>query len=92
MGRSTQEAEPPSRQIRFTVGRDTLGHWVVCDRKGLVGGLFTDKSSAVHFAMVESGRTPGAVFCAPDDAIQSLGPTFEIGRPPIQKTVFHRHF
>ncbi|MFI0847073.1 hypothetical protein [Mesorhizobium sp. IMUNJ 23232] len=74
---AVQKSEPPSRNSRFLVGRDAQGCWVVRDRKGLVGGLFTDRAAAVHFAMVESDRVPGAVSCAPDDAIVSLGPVFD---------------
>jgi hypothetical protein len=67
-----RKSEPPSPRSRFLVGRDAQGCWVVRDRKGLVGGLFADREAAVHFAMVESDRVPGAVSCAPDDAIISL--------------------
>jgi hypothetical protein len=75
--------EPPSRPHsgRFTVGRDAEGNWIVQDRMGLVGGLFADRESAVHFALVESDRVPGAVCCAPDDQIMRMGAIFE----PIQR-------
>lgn len=52
---------------RFLVGRDLDGCWVVCDRMRLVGGLFADKDSAVHFAVSQSEHQPGAVWCANDD-------------------------
>ena len=52
---------------RFFVGRTMDGNWIVCDRKRLVGGLFADKDSAVHFALAESEHLPGAVWCANDD-------------------------
>jgi hypothetical protein len=55
--------------IRFTVGRDDDGRWVVVDRDGLVGGLFRDRAAAVHFAMFESSHEPGAVCCVPDGVI-----------------------
>ncbi|WP_442582268.1 hypothetical protein ACSBOB_10115 [Mesorhizobium sp. ASY16-5R] len=72
-----RKSEPPSLRSRFLVGRDAQGCWVVRDRKGLVGGLFTDREAAVHFAMVESDRVPGAVSCAPDDTIVDFGPAFD---------------
>jgi hypothetical protein len=49
----------------------------VRDRKGLVGGLFTDRAAAIHFALGESNHVPGDVACAPEHMIVSLGPTFE---------------
>ncbi len=66
---------PSSSRSRFMVGRDANGRWVVRDRNGLVGGLFADRASAVHFALEESDRVPGAVCCAPDDAVISAGAT-----------------
>lgn len=77
MGKAMSKVEPPSRGVRFMVGRDVGGRWVVSDRDGLVGGLFTDRASAVHFAMFESDRTPGAVCCVPEDVTLSLRPIFE---------------
>ena len=72
MGNAVQISEPPSHDSRFIVGRDTQGRWVVGDQKGLVGGLVTDRDSAIHFAIFESDHVPGAVCCAPDDAIVTL--------------------
>ncbi|MEB2847407.1 hypothetical protein [Endobacterium cereale] len=57
--------------VRFTVGRDENGCWIVDDREGLVGGIFRDRASAVHFAMFESDHQPGAVCCVPDGMIVS---------------------
>ncbi|RWX77067.1 hypothetical protein EPK99_15525 [Neorhizobium lilium] len=74
MGRAVFNAEANARGIRFTVGRDAQGRWVVSDRDGLVGGLFTDRAAAVHFAMFESDHEPGAVCCVPDMVTFSLGP------------------
>ncbi len=51
---------------RFLVGRNMDGCWIVCDRKRLIGGLFADKQSAVHFAIAQSDHLPGAVWCADD--------------------------
>ncbi|WP_117190989.1 hypothetical protein [Rhizobium terrae] len=71
------KSEPQQRGVRFTVGRDANGRWIVSDRDGLVGGLFTDRAAAVHFAMFESDHTPGAVCCVPETETLSLGPAFE---------------
>lgn len=67
------DREPPATGIRFTVGRDARGRWVVNDTEGKVGGLFTDRASAVHFAMFESDHTPGAVWCLPEHVTLKLG-------------------
>ena len=62
----TNESEPPSPQNIFLVGRDSRGHWVVQDQRGLCGGLFVDRSRAVRFAMEENGRRPQAIVMVPD--------------------------
>jgi hypothetical protein len=52
---------------------------VVCDRKGLVGGLFAGREAAVHFAVFESDHVPGAVCCAPENAVVTLAGLYETG-------------
>ena len=79
MGTAAQQAYPPSMKGRFIVGHDAYGHWVVCDRQGMTGGLFTDRVSAMHFAVTESDHAPDAVSVAPDDAVLSLWPNADIG-------------
>ena len=73
MDRTSFEPEIHPHGIRFTVGRDAAGRWVVSDRKGLVGGIFTNRAAAVHFAMFESAHIPGAVCCVPDTVTLPLG-------------------
>ena len=68
---------PSLLRSRFIVGRDANGRWVVRDRQGLIGGLFAGRASAVQFALEESDRIPGAVCCAPDDAVISASTAFE---------------
>ena len=77
MNKAMLKSEPPSRGVRFMVGRDAGGRWIVSDREGRVGGLFTDRASAVHFAMFESDHVPGAVCCVPDDVTLNLNSAFE---------------
>ncbi|MGF6173684.1 hypothetical protein [Ensifer sp. 4252] len=60
-------------RARFVVGRDSHGWWVVSDRKGLVGGLFTNEAAAIHFAVEASDRHPEEVCRAPDSAAIDLG-------------------
>ena len=87
MGIAVQQPLQSSQNGRFTIGRDADGHWIVCDRKGLVGGLFKDRASAVHFALEESDRIPGAVCCAPESTILRIGAVFEAGTPSVQQSL-----
>lgn len=77
MGRASQVLATSAADCRFTVGRDGRGRWIVRDARGLIGGIFTDQASAVHFALFESDYTPGAVWCAPPDMPISLGTGFD---------------
>ena len=90
MGKAAQESCDPSQCSRFTVGHDAHGQWVVFDRMGLVGGLFKDRASAVHFALTESDRVPGDVCCVPDseilDADMIFGP-----KPPMRLSQMPGH-
>ena len=76
--------------VRFTVGRDENGCWIVDDRDGLVGGMFRDRASAVHFAIFESDHQPGAVCCVPDGVIVSgVEPVAEsVARASLQRSSF----
>jgi hypothetical protein len=67
MGYSLRDHDNSNLCCRFLVGRNLDGCWIVCDRMRLVGGLFADKDSAVHFAVAQSEHQPGAVWCANDD-------------------------
>lgn len=44
---------------RFFVGVDAHGRWIVRDDRGLVGGMFADRESALRFASLE-GDVDGA--------------------------------
>ena len=63
------KGEPPSSRCwtpsLFLVGKDSRGHWVVQDQRGLRGGLFVDRAEAVKFAMFENGNRPQAVVMVP---------------------------
>ena len=63
-------SEPPSPEGSapaniFLVGRDSRGHWVVQDERGLCGGLFVDRNKAIRFAMDETGKRPQAIKLVP---------------------------
>ena len=62
------QSEPPSTQPAqniFLVGRDSHGHWVVQDERGLCGGLFVDRNEAIRYAMDETGKQPQAIRLVP---------------------------
>src|SRR5262249_31992181 len=52
---------PCSRSLQFQIGKDSRGNWVVQDDQGVCGGLFTDRTQALRFAMLENGNRPQAV-------------------------------
>jgi len=64
-----KQSEPPSPDGEtpntFLVGRDSRGHWVVQDERGLCGGLFVDRDKAIRFAMDETGKRPQAIRLVP---------------------------
>jgi hypothetical protein len=65
-----KQSEPPSSEHSapaniFLVGRDSRGHWVVQDERGLCGGLFVDRNKAIRFAMDETGKRPQAIRLVP---------------------------
>lgn len=84
------DREPPAIGIRFTVGRDVSGRWIVNDTEGKIGGLFTDRASAVHFAMFESDHMPGAVWCLPEHVTLSLSEAFDGARVTARTRVAGR--
>jgi hypothetical protein len=61
---------------RFMVGRDDRGNWIVSDRMGLAGGVFTDRQAAIHFAMAECDYAPGEVCAAPAGVVLSFDAIF----------------
>ena len=50
----------------FLMGQDAHGNWVVQDQRGMCGGLFADRATALRFAMYEMaiGRKPSSWFRA----------------------------
>ena len=74
---SQESCEPPlrplSRSSLLFIGTDSRGNWVVRDQAGLCGGLFVNRSEALHFAMLENGRRPQAVIMVPGILEFSIG-------------------
>jgi len=56
---------PCSRPLQFQIGKDSHGHWVVQDDRGLCGGMFINRAQALRFAMLENGSRPQAVVMVP---------------------------
>jgi hypothetical protein len=54
-----------SRSSLFLMGQDSRGNWVVQDQRGMCGGLFVDRVTALRFAMFENGNRPQAVVMVP---------------------------
>ena len=54
-----------SGSLRFLIGKDSHGHWIAQDQRGLCGGLFISRAEAMRFAMFENGRRPQAVIVVP---------------------------
>src|ERR1700689_5477596 len=50
---------------RLFIGQDRSGHWVVKDAQSLCGGLFTNRTEAIRFAMHECQRRPQSVIMLP---------------------------
>lgn len=69
-------AVQPTHRGRFLVGRDGKGRWIVSDSMGLSGGIFADRETAVHFAMVECDYAPGEVCAAPAEMVLSVDAIF----------------
>ncbi len=54
-------AQAISQAVKFIVGRDPAGGWVVVEAGGRGGGIFRSREDALHYAEFESGHRPGAV-------------------------------
>lgn len=76
MGKAAKGSWSANLHYRFAVGHDRQGRWVVCDAKGIAGGIFKDRASAIKFAMDESDHQPGQIFCVPDTQVLSINAVF----------------
>jgi len=84
--RPTPARHPSTRSnSRFTIGRDANGHWIVADVKGLCGGIFADRSAAVHYALAECNYNPGDVCAAPEGQVLSLDVIFDAALPAARR-------
>jgi hypothetical protein len=59
-------AAASARSSCLFIGRDRSGRWVVKDARSLCGGLFTNRTEAIRFAMLECQRRPQSVIMLPD--------------------------
>src|SRR5262247_739650 len=92
MTQSKTQSEPPERRTNnvFLVGRDSRGHWVVQDERGLCGGLFADCSKAIRFAMDETRRQPQAIRMVPGVLELDMSRTAAAFTPPHRSTATPR--
>jgi hypothetical protein len=52
--------------LRFTLGRDHDGLWIVQEAHGLCGGLFTSENAATRYAKFESAGRGSVIRFIPD--------------------------
>lgn len=64
IGQAPEDAEPPSIPLRFVIGQDREGHWIVRATHGRAGGMFVSRKAALDYAEFESNHRPGAVHLA----------------------------
>jgi hypothetical protein len=54
-----------SDSVRFLLGKNSRGSWVVQDQDGLCGGLFVGRAEALKFARSENRNRPCTVITVP---------------------------
>jgi hypothetical protein len=88
------KGEPPSHnrsQSCFLVGKDSRGHWVVKDPKGLRGGIFIDRAQALKYAMHEIADRIQAVIMVPGVLeLDMSGPDLVTARARTDRSVQRR--
>ncbi|WP_342358373.1 hypothetical protein [Terrarubrum flagellatum] len=72
MGQSLYAGHPAANDVLFFIGLDADRRWIARDNRGLAGGVFVDKASALKFAMFESDHHPHAVLMVPDHVTLNL--------------------
>lgn len=60
-------------EVRFMIGRDRMGRWIVKDRQGRVGGMFVNEPAALHFAREAANYDAAKICKVPEDQILDLG-------------------
>ena len=87
-----RQTEPPSAEPSantFLVGRDSRGHWVVQDERGLCGGLFVDRDKAIRYALDETGKRPQAIKLVPGIfELDMSRPARKLPQPPSFQPAF----
>jgi hypothetical protein len=63
---SQVDTAAPSQTLNFVLGRDSGGHWIVLEMRGLYGGIFTTKDAAVRYAKFESADRGGILLITPE--------------------------
>jgi hypothetical protein len=54
--------EPPLSGFSLVlIGQNSRGQWVAQEQRGLFGGLFKNRISALRYALFESGQRPEAI-------------------------------
>jgi hypothetical protein len=61
-----EEPDLSNDPLRFLIGQDRTGNWVVTEIHGLYGGIFCSKDAALRFAKFESAERPGSLAVTSD--------------------------
>lgn len=61
-----EDPDASDDHMRFLIGQDHSGNWVVTETHGLCGGLFCSKDAAVRFAKFESADRLGSLAITSD--------------------------
>ncbi|WP_342363223.1 hypothetical protein [Terrarubrum flagellatum] len=72
MTQSLYASRTTVKNVLFFIGLDCDRRWIARDSRGLLGGVFVDKASALKFAMSECDPHARAVLMVPDHVTLSL--------------------
>lgn len=56
-----EETDCPVVDSCFLIGQDEGGRWVALEARGISGGIFVDRESALRYALSETGRQQKAI-------------------------------
>jgi hypothetical protein len=63
---SDRQSKEPPEPLKFVLGRDHGGHWIVQEAHGLCGGLFASQEAALRYARDESAERAASIRVSAD--------------------------
>lgn len=72
---------------RFIIDKEAERRWIVYDRRGLVGGLFIDRASALRFVKSICDSQPDASYCLSHKGILRTHVIFGVRSSSLLKIV-----